>query len=141
MYSKSGTATGEPSATDSHCRGAQHRDTARAQREIRVGRRQPARSSRINRGSIRWLRPHDTSTKVLPAEPTAKLPDGTTGYAETVLMRLIDSRNGPHKLATTEDGSALVLGGEKGYTQLLSRGTDPSIKLVTTDGRERTIRP
>jgi hypothetical protein len=80
--------------------------------------------------------------KVLPAQPTAKMPDGTTGYPETVQLRLISSQNGPHvKLATIEDGSALVLGGEKGYTQLLSRGTDPFIKIVAKDGRERTIRP
>jgi hypothetical protein len=80
--------------------------------------------------------------KVLPAQPAAKMPDGTTGYPETVQLRLISSQNSPHvKLATTEDGSALVLGGEKGYTQLLSRGADPFIKIVTKDGRERTIKP
>jgi hypothetical protein len=80
--------------------------------------------------------------KVLPAQPTLKMPDGTTGYPETVQLRLISSEGSPHmKLVTTEDGSGLVLGGEKGYTQLLSRGTDPFIKIVTKDGRERTIRP
>ena len=80
--------------------------------------------------------------KVLPAQPTLKMPDGTTGYPETVQFRLISSQNSPHmKLVTTEDGSGLVLGGEKGYTQLLSRGTDPFIKIVTKDGRERTIKP
>jgi hypothetical protein len=80
--------------------------------------------------------------KVLPAQPTLKMPDGTTGYPETVQLRLISSQGGPHvKLVTTEDGSGLVLGGEKGYTQLLSRGTDPFIKIVTKDGRERTIKP
>jgi hypothetical protein len=80
--------------------------------------------------------------KVLPAQPTAKMPDGTTGYPEGVQLRLISSQNNPNvKLVTTEDGSGLVLGGEKGYTQLLSRGTDPSIKIVTKDGRERTIKP
>ena len=80
--------------------------------------------------------------KVLPAQPTLKMPDGTTGYPETVQLRLINSQNGPHvKLATTEDGAGLVLAGEKGYTQLLSRGTDPFIKIVTKDGRERTIKP
>lgn len=58
--------------------------------------------------------------KVLAPEPTAKPPDGTMVYPETVLMRLISSQNSPHvKLATSEDGSALVLGGAKGYTQLL----------------------
>jgi hypothetical protein len=80
--------------------------------------------------------------KVLPAQPTLKMPDGTTGYPETVQLRLISSQNSPHvKLGTTEDGSGLVLGGEKGYTQLLSREQDPFIKIATKDGRERTIKP
>ena len=80
--------------------------------------------------------------KVLPAQPTRKMPDGTTGYPEAVQLRLINSQNSPHvKLVTTEDGSGLVLGGDKGHTQLLSRGTDPFIKIVTKDGRERMIKP
>lgn len=80
--------------------------------------------------------------KVLPAQPALKMPDGTTGYPEAVQLRLISSQNSPHvKLVTTEDGSGLVLGGEKGYTQLLSRQADPFIKIVTKDGRERTIKP
>jgi hypothetical protein len=80
--------------------------------------------------------------KVLPAQPALKMPDGTTGYPETVQLRLISSQNSPHvKLGTTEDGAGLVLGGEKGYTQLLSRGADPFVKIVTKDGRERTIKP
>src|SRR6476661_4415956 len=80
--------------------------------------------------------------KVLPAPPALKMPDGTTGYPETVQLRLVSSQGSPNvKLVTTEDGSGLVLGAEKGYTQLLSRGTDPFIKIVTKDGRERTIKP
>ena len=80
--------------------------------------------------------------KVLPAQPTLEMPDGTTGYPEAVQLRLISSESSPHvKLVTTEDGSGLVLGGEKGHTQLLSRGADPFIKIVTKDGRERTIKP
>jgi hypothetical protein len=80
--------------------------------------------------------------KVLPAQPTLKMPDGTTGYPETVQLRLISSQNSPHvKLGATEDGAGLVLGGERGYAQLLSRRTDPFIKIVTKDGRERTIKP
>jgi hypothetical protein len=81
--------------------------------------------------------------KVLPAQPAVKMPDGTTGYPETVQLRLISSDNSPHvKLGAIEDGAGLVLAGEKGYTQLLSRGTaDPFVKIVTKDGRERTIRP
>jgi hypothetical protein len=80
--------------------------------------------------------------KVLPAQPTLKLFDGTVGYPETVQLRLISSQGGPHmKLVTTEDGSGLVLGGEGAYTQLLSRGKNPFIKIVTADGREQTIKP
>jgi hypothetical protein len=80
--------------------------------------------------------------KVLPAQPALRMPDGTTGYPETVQLRLMSSRNAPNvKLVTTEDGSGLVLGGDKGYTQLLSRTTDPFIKIVTKAGRERTIAP
>ena len=80
--------------------------------------------------------------KVLPAQPTLRMPDGTTGYPEAVQLRLISSQNNPNvKLVTTEDGSGLVLGGERGHTQLLSRRGDPFIKIVTGDGRERTVKP
>ena len=80
--------------------------------------------------------------RVLPAQPALKMPDGTTGYPETVLLRLLTSSNSPNvKLATTEDGSALVLGGESGYVQILGRGTTPLVKLVNKDGKEQTIKP
>ncbi len=81
--------------------------------------------------------------KVLPAQPTVKMPDGTTGYPETVQLRLFSSKGGPNvKLAATEDGSALVLGGERGgYVQILARGTNPFVKLVNNDGRQQTIKP
>ena len=83
--------------------------------------------------------------KVLPAQPTLKMPDGTVGYPETVLLRLMDSKNGAHvKLSALEDGSGLALGGEtghRGYVQVLSRSKDPFIKIVSNDGREQTIKP
>ncbi len=80
--------------------------------------------------------------KVLPADPHVKMPDGTTGYPETVLLRLIDSEGGPNmKLSATEDGSGLVLGGESGYVQILSRGANPFIKIVPKDGQEQVIKP
>jgi len=82
--------------------------------------------------------------KVYPADPKVKMPDGTTGYPETVMLRLYNSKGGPHvKLATTEDGSGLVLGGESNptYVQVLSRGANPFIKLVNKDGREQVIKP
>ena len=72
------------------------------------------------------------------------MPDGTTGYPETVLLRLIDSKGAPNvKIAATEDGSAVSLGGESNPThvQVLARGTSTSLKLVNKDGREQLIKP
>ena len=80
--------------------------------------------------------------RVTPAQPDFKMPDGTKGYPEAVLLRLITSQNNPNvKLVATEDGAGLVLGGEKGHVQLLSRDSDSFVKIVTGDGREKTIRP
>ncbi len=80
--------------------------------------------------------------KVVPAQPTLKMPDGTTGYPETVQLRLFTSTGGPHvKLAATEDGAAMVLGGEPGYVQLLSRGAETVVKLVDRQGRQQQIKP
>ena len=53
------------------------------------------------------------------------MPDGTTGYPETALFRLINSSGGPNvKIAATEDGSAISLGGESNptYISILARG-------------------
>ncbi|HXG92804.1 MAG TPA: hypothetical protein VNN73_10610 [Blastocatellia bacterium] len=84
------------------------------------------------------------SIKIHPADPKVKMPDGTTGYPETVILRLINSKGGPNvKLATTEDGSGLVLGGESGptYVQILARGANPFLKLINKEGREQVIKP
>ena len=82
--------------------------------------------------------------KVFPASPNAKMPYGTMGYPETVLLRLIDSKGAPNvKIAATEDGSAVSLGGETNPTnvQVLARGANTSLKLVNKDGREQLIKP
>ena len=74
---------------------------------------------------------------VIPADPG-------TGYPETVLLRLIDSKGRPSvKIASTEDGAALGLGGESDPTgiSMLARGTTTSIKLTNKDGHERTYNP
>ena len=90
-----------------------------------------------DRGRIR------AEIKVTPAQPSVKMPDGTTGYPEAVLLRLINSQNGPDvKLTSTEDGAGLSLGGDSGYVQILSRGANPPfIKIVNKDGRQQVIRP
>jgi hypothetical protein len=91
-----------------------------------------------DRGKVR------ASIKVLPADPNAKLPDGSTGYPETVLLRLVTSNGRPNvKLATTEDGSVLVLGGEADPThvQVLARGADTSVTLTNQNGQMQRIKP
>ena len=81
--------------------------------------------------------------KVLPAQPNFKMADGTVGYPEAVQLRLFTSQGAPNvKLAAIEDGSGLVLSGEKGYVQILSRSKDdPFVKIVTKDGREKVFKP
>src|SRR5689334_5029759 len=53
------------------------------------------------------------SITLLPGDPKAKIPDGTTGYPETVLLRLINAHGRPNvKIAATERGAGQVLAGE-----------------------------
>jgi hypothetical protein len=91
-----------------------------------------------DRGRVRAM------IRVFPPSPQVKMPDGTTGYPETVLLRLIDSEGAPNvKIAATEDGSALSFGGESNPThvQILARGARTSLKLVNQDGRQQVIQP
>jgi hypothetical protein len=82
--------------------------------------------------------------KVFPADPNVKMPDGTTGYPESVLFRLIDSKGGPNvKITATEDGSGMSLVGESSPThvQVMVRGTNASLTLVNKDGKQQVIKP
>jgi hypothetical protein len=84
------------------------------------------------------------SITILPADSTFRMPDGTKGYPETVLLRLIDSKGGPNvKLGATDRGSGLLLGGESDptYVQILAQGPSTSLKMIDKDGRERVIKP
>ena len=75
--------------------------------------------------------------------PASVLPDGTA-YPETVLLRLISSQERPNvKIAATEDGSAVALGGEADPTHVAmgARGTSSSLKLVNKDGQQQLIKP
>ncbi|HWB01392.1 MAG TPA: hypothetical protein VG796_00115 [Verrucomicrobiales bacterium] len=82
--------------------------------------------------------------KVFPADPNVRMPDGTTGYPETVLLRLINSKGAPNvKIAATEDGSGVSLGGESNPTnvQIMARGEAASLTLVNKDGLKQSIKP
>ena len=91
-----------------------------------------------DRGRVR------ASIAVLPADPAVKMPDGSTGYPETVLFRLITSKGRPTvKIAATEDGAVLALGGESDptYASIAARGASTSLKLVNKNGRQQLIKP
>jgi hypothetical protein len=91
-----------------------------------------------DRGRVR------ASIQIHPADPDFKMPDGTTGYPETVLFRLIDTRGGPNvKLGASDQGSGLLLGGESDptYVQILAKGASTSLKLTNKDGKEQLIKP
>ena len=82
--------------------------------------------------------------KVFPADPKVKMPDGTVGFPETVLFRLINSKGAPNvKIATTEDGAGMSLVGDPqpAYVQLNARGTNISLTLLNKDGRKQVITP
>jgi hypothetical protein len=100
--------------------------------------RGPALEIGDDRGRVR------ASIRILPADPTVKMPDGTMGYPETVLLRLINAKGGPNvKLGATERGAGLLLGGESDptYVQILAKGPSTSLKLSNKDGREQLIKP
>lgn len=91
-----------------------------------------------DRGRVR------ASISVLPADPNVRMPDGTTGYPETVLLRLINSKGRPNiKIAATERGAGQVLGGEADptYVQILAEGPSTTLKLSNQDGRMQVLKP
>lgn len=91
-----------------------------------------------DRGQVR------ANIAVLPADPTVKMPDGTTGYPETVLLRLRSSTGRPNvKIAATEDGAGIVLGGESDatYAQILARGDSSFLKLSNKNGHVHVVEP
>jgi hypothetical protein len=82
------------------------------------------------------------SIRVYPADPDVRMPDGTKGYPEAVLLRLITRDGRPSvKLAASERGGGLVLGGESNptYAQLMGDGGKASLTLVGKDGKQHTI--
>ena len=91
-----------------------------------------------DRGQVR------ASIAVFPANPTVKMPDGTTGYPETVLLRLISSAGRPNvKIAASEQGAVVNFGGESDPThvQILAKDGSTFLKLKNKDGREQIITP
>ena len=88
------------------------------------------------------------SIKIQPQGP-ARAADGRVVndgkvYPETVLLRLIRPDGRPTvKIATSEEGSGVSLGGgvDPTYIVLGAEGGDPSLALTDKDGRRQLIKP
>jgi hypothetical protein len=84
------------------------------------------------------------SIQVQPADPDFRMPDGTIGYPESVLLRLITPEGRPNvKLGASKDGAGLGLAGESDptYIQVLTQGGHPLLRLTDKAGREQVIKP
>jgi len=84
------------------------------------------------------------SIAIYPADPSVKMPDGTTGYPETVLLRLINSKGRPNiKIDAQDIGAGVMVGGESDptYASLSARGASASLKMINKDGQQQTFKP
>jgi hypothetical protein len=84
------------------------------------------------------------SIKVYPADDAVRMPDGSTGYPETVLLRLIDPNGRPSvKLSANVQGAGIAFGGESNptYAALGAKGAESKLRLKNKDGKEHVITP
>src|SRR5947209_8361185 len=87
------------------------------------------------------------SIQILPEGPPRKAGSIVKGgkiVPETVIFRLIRPDGRPSvKIATSEEGSGLSLGGgiDPTYVVLNAAGGDPSLSLGNKDGRQQLIKP
>ena len=72
------------------------------------------------------------------------MPDGRTGYPETVILRWITSDGKPRvKLTTSDQGSGLMLLGDfdTTHTILAADGAKTSLKLRNNETTEQILTP
>jgi hypothetical protein len=84
------------------------------------------------------------SIKIQPADPNFKMPDGKTGYPETVMFRLIDPNGRPEvKMGASVQGGGLGIVGETDTTHALfeAQGPDALLKLTNKAGKQQLIKP
>jgi hypothetical protein len=84
------------------------------------------------------------SITILPADPHVKMPDGTTGTPETVLLRLINSQGRPNiKIAAHERGAGALVAGntDPAWVQILAEDGSAMVRLTNQDGRVQVLKP
>ena len=82
------------------------------------------------------------SIKIHPADPNVRMPDGSRGIPETVVLRLIDQNGRPGvKIAGAADGAGMSLVGDTHtYAVLSAKDADATLRLKTSDARELLVR-
>ena len=89
-----------------------------------------------SRGKVR------ASITQMPADPNVVMPDGSKGYPESILLRLIDSNGRPSvKITATDEGAGFSFTEAKGnaYSNLIVRKGEPVMKFVDGQGREKVL--
>jgi hypothetical protein len=79
------------------------------------------------------------SIKIHPGDPNFKMPNGKTGYPETVMFRLIDPNGRPEvKIGASVQGGGVGLIGETDTTHALleAEGPDTLLKLTNKAGKQ-----
>ena len=81
--------------------------------------------------------------KVIPAQPHFKMPDGTIGFPESVLLRMFSSQGAPNvKIVATEDGAEASFVGQEGNVVVKARTrAAPYVTTFAKDGREKVLKP
>jgi hypothetical protein len=80
--------------------------------------------------------------EVLPADPNVRMPDGSRGYPETTLLRLMDKNGSPDvKIFASDQGGGFGAGGGRDptYARLMASGPKAEVWLRDGEGRERTV--
>lgn len=81
---------------------------------------------------------------IAPGDPNFKMPDGSVGYEETVIFRLITPDGKPRvKMTTATDASGLMLLGSSDatYTLLQSDDNQTSLKLQNDEKTVNIVKP
>jgi hypothetical protein len=84
------------------------------------------------------------SIVVHPANDTFQMPDGTRGYPETVMLRLIDQNGRPEvKIGASVQGGGVGVVGETDEVQarMGANRAEASLHLQTKAGGERVFKP
>jgi hypothetical protein len=89
-----------------------------------------------SRGKVR------ASITQMPAIPDVVMPDGSKGYPESILLRLIDSNGRPSvKITATDEGAGFSFTEARGnaYSNLIVRKGEPVMKFVDGQGHEKVL--